>query len=155
MKTWLLSVTAVCLLIILLELIISEGTTKKYISGIIRIALIITLISPIVGFVKEEYSIENFFLNTINTSVDTKNSNSKYQFDLMSKVTERKIKNKLEKNGGEVEVKVSLNNESINNVNIKVIKQSDENIYTTEIITNAVKEIVSIDKEKIIINGTE
>ena len=48
MKAWLISIVSVCILLILMELMLSEGKTKKFIQGILRLAVVIVLLIPII-----------------------------------------------------------------------------------------------------------
>ena len=66
MKEYLLSVVAVSLLIILLEIFMSEGNTKKYTQGIIRLILIIVIITPVIKVFSNGIDISDF-----NVNVDT------------------------------------------------------------------------------------
>lgn len=54
MKEWLLSVSAVVLTLVLLEIILSEGKVKKYVQGIVRLALVVTMVLPIIRFIKSD-----------------------------------------------------------------------------------------------------
>ncbi len=153
MKTWLISVSAVCLLLILMELLLSEGKTKKFIQGILRLAIVIVLLSPIITLVNKNVTdIEIIDKNAENVNYDGLS-------DYFLERTEREIEKKLNGLGGKCEAAIKYENGKIRMIEITVkengINEKGENIYTIEKIIECVTATVDVDKEKVLIYGTE
>lgn len=153
MKAWLISVTAVCLLLILMELLLSEGKTKKFIQGILRLAMVIVLLSPVTALVKGNTT-------EINITEETKETAT---YDGLSDYIKRKAENEIEKRlnemGGRCEAEILVGNGEIRFVEITVkengINAKGENIYTNEKIIECVTDTVAVDKEKVLVYGAE
>ena len=144
MKAWLISVTAVCLLLILMELLLSEGKTKKFIQGILRLAMVIVLLSPVTALVKG---------NTTEITI-TEEMKETATYDGLSDFIKRKAENEIEKRlnemGGICEAEILVGNGEIRFVEITVkengINAKGENIYTNEKIIECVTDTVAVDK---------
>ncbi len=157
MKTYLISVAATCLLLVLLETMLSEGKTKKYVQGILRLVIVIVILSPIVGIVNKDFNFEKLFSEN-GAQIETTNQN--IMDDYIVEKTEKAIENKL--NGRESNVctvKINEKNGVISSVVVTVkengINTTDENIFTNEKIIEAVTDVIEIDKDRIIVYGTK
>lgn len=158
MGGWLLSIAAVVALSVLLDIIVPEGETNKYIKGIFAIFTIFVIIAPVVKFIDSGYSLENILNGenqavTINTSfVDETNSD-------INNLTAEAIEAVLQKSGynhASVRIYLDWNNKidfvtvDINNLSIA------ENVPHINI-NNDIKSIVSkylnVDKERVYIHG--
>ena len=154
MKAWLLSIVSIILLVILLEIILSEGSTKKFAQGAIRLAIVIVLIIPIISLI-------NKFKNGNDTEILQKITDATQaqtnQLIYLS-IYEEKIKNKLSGNGIKCDVKILYNNYEVSEIQINIqetcISDEEENINTNEKIIRIVNEILTIDRNKIIINAS-
>lgn len=163
MKAWLISVVAVVLLLILMEVLLSEGNTKKYIQGIIRLVLIIVMLLPIFTLVKKNITYEDIIPTNVptNESVDQSFLNKIYLSRYHS--AEINIQTELKKqgiNGAVVRIDIYYADSylvEISNVyidlNNAVITKASENIFINDIVINAVSTYIIVDKEKIIIYG--
>ena len=126
MKTYLISVATTCLLLVLLETMLSEGKTKKYVQGILRLVIVIVILSPIVGIVNKDFNFEKFFTEN-GAKIETTNQN--IMDDYIVEKTEKAIENKL--NGCEstvCTVKINEKNGVISSV-VVTIKENGIN-YT-------------------------
>lgn len=157
MKTYLISVAATCLLLVLLETMLSEGKTKKYVQGILRLVIVIVILSPIVGIVNKDFNFEKFFTEN---GAKIENTNQNIMDDYIVEKTEKAIENKL--NGREstvCTVKINEKNGVISSVVVTIkengINTTDENIFTNEKIIEAVTDVIDIDKDRIIVYGTK
>ena len=157
MKTYLISVAATCLLLVLLETMLSEGKTKKYVQGILRLVIVIVILSPIVGIVNKDFNFEKLFSEN-GAQIETTNQN--IMDDYIVEKTEKAIENKL--NGRESKVctvKINEKNGVISSIVVTVkengINTTDENIFTNEKIIEAVTDVIEIDKDRIIVYGTK
>ncbi len=157
MKTYLISVAATCLLLVLLEMMLSEGKTKKYVQGILRLAVVIIVLTPLVGLVNKNFSFDDIF-DTEKTTAITANYGALDEF-LIEK-TERAIERKLNVNSAvRCSAKIVCEQGVIKNVIITVkengINEHGENIFTNEKIIEAVVSVIDVDKDRIIVYGTE
>lgn len=162
MKTWLLSVTAVILMSVLLELILSEGKIKKYIQGILRLALVVAIILPLIRLVKTDFSFDFVFDEDANESIVDDSFLSRIHSYRYAEA-EKKIVAELKSNGisnalvdiviyyapsGSAEVDyVSVD------ITQSVITVERENIILTEMIKNTVKSVVDVSEDRIVIYG--
>lgn len=160
MKEWLIRVVAVCLLLILMELLLSEGKSKKYISGIIRLVLLIVLISPILAFSKinPDTLFEKIDLTSETTEKSFNHSDTDVLSDYIKRATEQQIESNLNALGGicEVDLTERKTGETLLLITVKEngINEKGENIYTNEKIKETVMHIIYINEDDIIIYGT-
>lgn len=159
MKEWLLSVTAVGLLFIMLELLLSDGATKKYIQGVLRLLLVLAILTPLLSFFQKDYSLpdENQIGNNLVYSKITDENNRINSH--IKKDTENKIEKTLKEKGIDCQAEIILDEKGvIETIAIKLqmtgINLENENIYSTDKIKEAVTDILNINEELIIIYET-
>ncbi len=163
MSQWLICVAAVAVLTVLLEVLLSEGNTKKYIQGVIRLLLIMVILLPIVNLVKKDISYEDF-LPKSNVEQDMTDKT------FLSKIAETRYKT------AELNIQKLLKDKGINGALISidiyygasytieissvrvdlsnaVITNLEPNIFINDIIIQAVQTHLTVDKEKITIYG--
>lgn len=151
MKAWLISIVSVCILLILMELMLSEGKTKKFIQGILRLAVVIVLLIPIIKLAAGEIPEISF--------EEEKTENTEYNGlpDYIKEKTEETVENELNAMGGVCDVIIIYEKEEIKKVEITIkengINSEGENIYTNEKIIERVTEIINVDKEKVRVYG--
>lgn len=151
MKAWLISIVSVCILLILMELMLSEGKTKKFIQGILRLAVVIVLLIPIIKLAAGEIPEISF--------EEEKTENTEYNglSDYIKEKTEETVENELNAMGGVCDVIIIYEKEEIKKVEITIkengINSEGENIYTNEKIIERVTEIINVDKEKVRVYG--
>lgn len=162
MKEWLLSVSAVILTTVLLELVISEGKIKKYIQGILRLALVVAMIFPLLKFVKSDFN--------PNLDIDSDFSDGIIDFDFLDRIhaaryaeTERLLKNDLKLLGiSDADVSIAICYGASGAVEPDyvtvdltgaVITSEEENIILIDKIKSTVAKRLEIAEERIIIYG--
>lgn len=160
MKVYLIRLFAVGILYVIIELLISEGKLKKFITGALNVALIVAITLPLVTFVKNGSFSDVGLISTVNTDENVINDDSYVVF-----VTEKRRKNV--ENGmlnalknadtGVNAVTVLWTEQSAEkavsvNVDLPVIKCDGRNI---DIIAGIVKSFVVVDRENIFINGKD
>ena len=155
MKEYLLSVVAVSLLIILLEIFMSEGNTKKYTQGIIRLILIIVIITPVIKVFSNGIDISDF-----NVNVDTQQEiliDKTFIQDVVEQRNEAKISlitSALKENNVNADIEMIYdenNNLSLVKVVVKdyCINETSENIFDNKKITKLVASLLLIDENKV------
>ena len=61
MSAWLLSIVGVVSLGVLLEILLEDGETSKYIKGVFAIAVVLVIVAPLPAFFKKEWNFDSFF----------------------------------------------------------------------------------------------
>lgn len=167
LKLWINSMLCIGIFVLFIKLVIPKNNLKKYIYSMIGIITIITVISPITKFFKNntiEKSLNQVINNISDTSVSSKVENSninKYQ-DLNNQAVKmgfiEKLKEdiitKLENKDIVVkDVEVSMNNEyEISKINIKIEKYSTS-LKDSESVANFIKNEYDIDIYKVKVRG--
>ena len=125
MKSWCEGIIIAILISIIIELIVPEGSNKKYIKVVVGIYIIFIVLSPILEKINVEYNIENIFqMESIEVSADL-NENIK---DVYVTGIEDSIKKELQEKGyiiQSVDVKVDMNYENIKKIEIQLLEQKD------------------------------
>lgn len=162
MKEWLIGVVAVVLLLVLMEVLLSEGNTKKYVQGIIRLILIIVMVFPIINIIKKDTVYQDIIPVEDNEEITDQNFLNKIyiaryhsaELNIQTKLSLEGIK------GAVVSIDIYYADSyliEISNVyidlNNAVISLNEENIFINDIIIDAVKTYLIVDREKIIIYG--
>lgn len=60
-STWVLSIAGVCVLGVLVDLILPNGQTKKYIKGIFAFVVVLVVVSPLPSLLNKDFSLSNIF----------------------------------------------------------------------------------------------
>lgn len=165
MKEWLLSVVAVIVLTVLLELMMSEGELKKYTQGFVRLCLVFVIVFPALKIFKGDINVN--FEENIPGIDDPIVDESFLERTRLARIrnAERLITGELE-NNGVYGVKIRINTSydragkiKIDNVEADlrsaVITDGTGNILITDKVINAVKKYIDATKEMIIIYGGE
>ncbi len=162
MKEWLLSVTAAVLLSVLLELLLSEGKIKKYVTGVLSLVIICVVFLPVIKFVKNDFSLSDMLPQT-ETNVIIVDENALAAIDGMKKQeAERQVETELSSVGikdAEVNIYTYDDGETTRisyitvNLQASVITGYEENIILTEKIKETVCEILTVSEDKVIIYG--
>lgn len=162
MKEWLLSVTAAVLLSVLLELLLSEGKIKKYVTGVLSLVIICVVFLPVIKFVKNDFSLSDILPQT-ETNVIIVDENALAAIDGMKKQeAERQVETELSSVGikdAEVNIYTYDDGETTRisyitvNLQASVITGYEENIILTEKIKETVCEILTVSEDKVIIYG--
>lgn len=159
-STWVKGLGVAIVIVSIIEMILPNNKTKKYIKMVLGIYIIFNIISPLVKN-KDKLNLENLNLNdyTVNTStsVDQTSMNKRIE-TLYEDELEKDITAKLKEKGYELlECKVTAqideneNNKDetkISNIKIKVekkvVKQSEENSVENKIVTG-IQQIKKVD----------
>ena len=165
MKEWVLSVVSIIVLMMILELFLSEGETKKYIKGIMSLIIILVIISPLPSLLKKDFSIESFFMENQNASKDIQTDKEFLYRIYISQYAEKelKIQEMLKEDGiSEVIVDININYASdysvviesvVVNIENAVITINKENINIIDKINNTVISVINVSEDRIIIYG--
>ena len=146
MKTWILSVTAVCLILTVLELFLSEGRTKKYVVGILRLGMVVVMLTPLLSFFKQSDLFQDVSPTEVETMSQQKDIAIKNEF--FRTLTE----NELNKKGVFCTVDLEEENGRIRYVDVylqeSVISEQEGNIYkNSKTVTDTVKKYLGAEGE--------
>jgi hypothetical protein len=159
----LISITTISLVGILAETILAEGQTKKYIQGILALAIILVFLTSATSLIKGNDDI-NDYLDITHEEPTLTNSNALNKIELSRyNLAQRNIENLIKKAGIEgVAITFSYGYNEKGNVFVQniyadttssVIKADNGNININDKIVDACQSVVDIGKEGIIIDG--
>ncbi len=74
MNAWLLSIVGVVSLGVLLEILLADGETAKYIKGVFALAVVLILVAPLPKFLNKDFDLNNFFGKEMQTQTTFLNS---------------------------------------------------------------------------------
>ena len=156
-SAWILGIVGVVVLSIIVDLVLPNGSTSKFIKNIFAFVIVIVILSPIVSFLsKKDIKLEDIF----------ENNNITIQEEFLSSVNQ-KILNKLQKelendieefgiSGVQVGLKANIFEEELNIEQVSIdLKKCviDENISHIDIKTSILKIVlrkINIEEEKIV-----
>ncbi len=156
-SAWILGIVGVVVLSIIVDLVMPNGSTSKFIKNIFAFVIVIVILSPIVSFLsKKDIKLEDIF----------ENNNITIQEEFLSSVNQ-KILNKLQKelendieefgiSGVQVGLKANIFEEELNIEQVSIdLKKCviDENISHIDIKTSILKIVlrkINIEEEKIV-----
>lgn len=156
-SAWILGIVGVVVLSIIVDLVMPNGSTSKFIKNIFAFVIVIVILSPIVSFLsKKDIKLEDIF----------ENNNITIQEEFLSSVNQ-KILNKLQKelendieefgiSGVQVGLKANIFEEKLNIEQVSIdLKKCviDENISHIDIKTSILKIVlrkINIEEEKIV-----
>ena len=156
MQSYILSVIGIVFVSVLIEIILPNGQTAKYIKGIFSIFVVFVLINPVINFFKKDFDISRYII-TDGVSVDKKLLKNLYKNQIIA--TEQDIVNTLEANGYSgvivnleyeiVEEKIKISKAKIN-LDKLVISSQNENINKYQFIRQVVTENFNILEEDVV-----
>ncbi len=150
MKEWILAVSSVCLISTVLELFLSEGTTKKYVVGFLRIGLILLMLMPLVRLIKNSDELSNVF-----QAEEVSMESTTIQTDFFRTLAEKNLND----SGVECTIRLTENEKGeIEFVDIylqeSVISEKDGNIYkNSKTVIDTIKTYLGVSEEKIRVWG--
>lgn len=74
MNAWLLSIVGVVSLGVLLEILLADGETSKYIKGVFALAVVLILVAPLPKFLNKDFDLNDFFGKEMQTQTTFLNS---------------------------------------------------------------------------------
>ncbi|MGI5841702.1 MAG: stage III sporulation protein AF [Christensenellales bacterium] len=156
---WLLSIAGVSLLSVLIDVVLPNGQTNKYIKGIFSFIMVFVIISPIPSLLVDGFKLDAIFAENSGIVIE---KDFIYQVN-RTKLTflENQIETELEKQGL-LNVEVVVNGDifdfsmKIKNVYVDlsnlVINPKDKHIDIKKTVSQIVLDFVSLEKEKVIFN---
>lgn len=156
MSSWILSIIGIVFISIIMEIILPNGKTNKFIKSIFSVFLLFIFISPIKDLI---HKFSNTTFNEDNIKID---ENFLYDINLAKNESNQiLIQNRLKNKGIEGVNVVICNNlqnydYSIEKIYIDitnlVITDKNQHINKYEVITNTILELINIEKDKIVFN---
>lgn len=127
MNGWLLSIVGVVALGVLLEILLSDGQTSKYIKGVFSLAVVLVLVAPLPKFLNKNFDINDFFGESMTTQTTFLNNLNERK----NSEREERLLKELKKSIPEVE-RVRIFYLQNNMDNIDVVKVYSKNINKKE-----------------------
>lgn len=144
MNAWLLSIVGVVALGVLLEILLADGETSKYIKGVFALAVVLVLVAPLPKFLNKDFDINEFFGTEMTTQTTFLNSvNEKKNSEL-----EKKLLKSLKNESIDVSrVRIFYLQNDISNIDVvKIYLLSD---VSKDKIFEVVQKFVACDKDQI------
>lgn len=157
MSGWLLSVAGISLLSVLIDVVLPNGQTNKYIKGIIAFCMVFVIISPIPALLKSDFDLDKIFTSsTIEVEKEFIYQVNRTRLTyLQSQITselEMLLPNvKVVVNGDIFEMEMKIKNVFVDLSNL-VINENNKHINIRKTVEDGVKKHIEIEEEKIIIN---
>ncbi len=144
MSAWLMSIVGVVSLGVLLEILLEDGQTSKYIKGVFAIAVVLVIVAPLPKFFNKEWSYEDFFSAAIhqpdNDFVDNIDANQ-----LAS--VEKYLKIKLQDDGFNV-IDIKIEYEA-NSRQIKSVEVWTKNSSNLVAVIDCVTKNINVEKSNV------
>jgi len=161
MKAWLISVAATALLTVLLELLLSEGSTKKYIQGIVRVGLVLVMITPVFKLLSGGVNLESMFEVSAPAGEERSVGFNEYVSSARYREAEGTIQKKITQAGiygSTVSINIyyqqgstGINFVTVDLNNAVITRDGLNNI--DNVVRQTVKSVLEIEEEKILIYG--
>ena len=150
MGEWLVGIVGIISLGLLLEILLPEGQTSKYVRGAFSLLVILVVISPIPKLLGGEYNLD---LTGVNYDIDldyVQQASSQY-----TNIIEDNVENVLKEQGINSVVEIVVKDGSVKDVDFVLIKiflsridENQENTYIT-MSKDTVSKYLSIDKNDV------
>ena len=149
LSAWVLSIAGVAVLTVLVDLILPEGQTNKYVKGIFSFVMVVIIISPLPGLFNSNFSVSQIF-ETESTELqdDYIYQLNRNKLDNLEKLI---LKNLEEKGIVGVSINISANIFSYNMKIETVFVESIKGNSKSEII-KSIRTYIAIKEEDIIFN---
>lgn len=157
-SSWIMAVAGICVIGVLVDLILPNGQTKKYIKGIFAFIVVLVIISPLPSILKKEFTIEDIFEeNSIVIQEDfiyqvNKNRLETLENMIVSDLEEKGIHNIsiiISANIFTSEMKIDTVFVDLSQI---VINENIEHIDINELVVNSILKYIQIEKSQIIFN---
>jgi hypothetical protein len=150
-------IIAVCLLLVLMELLLSEGNTKKYIQGVLKLVIIAALLGPVVALAGGKIDLNELFAESEATAGISDNDFLSGVNDMHVKIAEQKVETALLADGVIGAVEIETENDEIKSVTVTIensgINSDGGNILSNEKIIETVCDTVEVEKDKVFVYG--
>ena len=157
-SSWIMAVVGISVLGVLVDLVMPDGQTKKYIKGVFAFIVVLVIISPLPSLLNKEFSINDIFEeNAIVIQEDFVYQVNRDRVETLENMIEADLK---EQGISNISIKISANIFT-NKMKIEavfvdlsqvVINQNLEHIDINELVAKSVLKYVSIEKNNIVIN---
>ncbi len=157
-SSWIMAIVGVSVLGVLVDLVMPNGQTKKYIKGIFAFIVVLVIISPLPNLLNKNFSIDDIFEeDAIVIQEDFVYQVNRDRLETLENMIVADLK---EQGVGNITVNISAN-VFTNKMKIEavfvdlsqvVINQNLEHIDINELVAKSVLKYVSIDKNNIVIN---
>ena len=157
-SSWTMAVAGICVIGVLVDLILPNGQTKKYIKGVFAFIVVLVIISPLPSILKKEFTIEDIFEeNSIVIQEDfiyqvNKNRLETLENMIVSDLEEKGIHNIsiiISANIFTSEMKIDTVFVDLSQI---VINENIEHIDINELVVNSILKYIQIEKSQIIFN---
>lgn len=162
MSGWLMGIAGAVVMTTLIDVLIAEGETKKYIKGIASILVLAAIVAPLPALLNKDFKVN---YGEIETGEETKKNDAYLYRIYLEKYRsyELNLQNQLKAKGIDgVTIRINIAYDDgevvilnvIADISAAVITSKDKNIDINKIIISTVSKGLNIDESLIIIAGT-
>lgn len=157
LTSWVLSIVGMIIISVIAEIIIPMGQTSKVIKGVMAFIVVLVIASPLPNLFSGSIDVSKYFDNE-DYSINEDLSNT--IFDIRLEMTETQLKNSLEERGvSNIEIVIIAQNDETFlliekiaiNLDNAVIKEINGNKIDVETIITIVAEVAGITQEQVFI----
>lgn len=156
--SWLLSIAGVTVLSVLVDVILPNGQTNKYIKGIFAFCMILVIISPIPKLLDKDFDFDKIIIaEDIAIDEEFIYQNNRDKLNLIKSQIESELQEVglndvyITVNGDIFDKQMKIQNVFVD-LSLLVISGDAEHINIEKTVKQAVRKYVSIEEDKIIIN---
>lgn len=135
MKNWAQSIIIAVIVVTIIEMILPNNKNKKYISTVISVYILFTIISPIISKISgKSVNIEDYINTNMQTNIASLENNTQIE-NLYLQTLKTDITNKLKENGytiNSIDFKTNINSEILE-IELKIDRNEISNIEIVEI----------------------
>lgn len=157
-STWVMSIVGIVMMTLVVDIIIPEGQTNKYIKSIFSLLTVFVIASPLPGLIKSDFNIADVFAPVESVALDENFLQALYSDRV--EVLEKKAVDALSA-AGVTQIKVTVAAENENNypkiinvlINLEkvVIKGQPSNININEYVIQTVSSVLGIEAGKVVV----
>lgn len=159
-SSWIMSIVGISVLSVLIDLIMPNGQTKKYIKGVFAFIIVFIIISPLPSLINKNINIDDIFQEEVELQEEYIYQTNRNKLSTI----ENSIISELKKNGVEgVEVNINANiftsDMKINAIFVDlsqvVINENKEHININELVISSILKYITIDEKDIIFDSNQ
>ncbi len=159
-SSWIMSIVGISVLSVLVDLIMPNGQTKKYIKGVFAFVIVFIIVSPLPSLINKNINIDDIFQEEVELQEQyiyqtNRNKLSTIEDSIISELE----KNGVDKVGININANIFTRDMKINAIFVDlsqvVINENNEHININELVISSILKYITIDKKDIIFDSNE
>ncbi len=154
-SSWLLSLAGIAAFSVLIDVILPNGQTNKYVKGMFAFVMLLVIIAPLPALLKKDFNVENFFSSSqIEIDHDFVYQANRTKLSFLEKQLTKQLESSgfdgvvVAVNGDIFKTDMQIENVFVDLRNV-VIKSENKHIYIKKTVYEIVLNVANISKEKV------